>query len=81
MYGHTHTTTSVTLLQTTLYRFAHVGAFCGPPVCRDEARDLVRSFTGAGEQDAVIFSGSGSTGAVHTLVSALGLQQEEQVEI
>ena len=36
MYGNTHTTTSVTSLQSTLYRH--------------EARDIVRSACGAGEQ-------------------------------
>ena len=63
MYGNTHTTTSVTSLQTTLYRH--------------EARDIVRSTTGAGEHDAVLFVGSGCTGAVQTLVSALAIKDEE----
>ena len=63
VYGNTHTTTSVTSLQTTLYRH--------------EARDIVRSCTGAGEHDAVLFTGSGCTGAVQTLVSALALRDEE----
>ena len=54
VYGNTHTTTSVTALQSTLYRH--------------EARDLVRNSCNAGERDAVIFTGSGCTGAVHKLI-------------
>jgi len=58
LYGNTHTTTSVTSLQTTLFRH--------------EARDIIRNCVNAGEGDAVIFAGSGCTGAVHKLVNALG---------
>jgi len=57
LYGNTHTTTSVTALQTTLFRH--------------EAKDIVRNAVNAGERDAVIFSGSGCTGAVNKLVQAL----------
>jgi len=60
LYGNTHTTTSVTALQTTLYRH--------------EARDIVRNSCNAGELDAVIFTGSGCTGAVHKLINALKLE-------
>ncbi|CAG0924030.1 unnamed protein product, partial [Notodromas monacha] len=56
-YGNTHTTTTVTSLQTTLFRH--------------EARDIVRNAVGAGDKDAVIFTGSGTTGAVHKLINAL----------
>jgi len=59
LYGNTHTTTSVTSLQTTLYRH--------------EARDIIRNSCNAGELDAVIFTGSGCTGAVHKLINALKL--------
>jgi selenocysteine lyase/cysteine desulfurase/tRNA(Ile)-lysidine synthase TilS/MesJ len=58
-YGNTHTTTSTTAHQTTLYRH--------------EARSEVRNVVNASEHDAVLFSGSGCTGAVHLLVNALGL--------
>ncbi|EDO49825.1 predicted protein, partial [Nematostella vectensis] len=60
-YGNTHTTTTVTSLQTTLYRH--------------EARDIIRNAVNAGEGDAVIFTGSGCTAAVHKLIHALHLQQ------
>eukprot|EP00090_Calanus_glacialis_P001177 TRINITY_DN10816_c0_g1_i1.p1 TRINITY_DN10816_c0_g1~~TRINITY_DN10816_c0_g1_i1.p1 ORF type:complete len:1070 (-),score=297.95 TRINITY_DN10816_c0_g1_i1:54-3263(-) len=60
LYGNTHTTTSVTSLQTTLYRH--------------EARDIIRNSCNAGELDAVIFTGSGCTGAVHKLINALKLE-------
>lgn len=59
MYGNTHTTTSVTALQTTLFRH--------------EARDIVRACVNASEADSVIFAGTGTTGAVHKLISALAL--------
>ncbi len=56
-YGNTHTTTTATSLQTTHFR--------------DESRDIVRNSVNASEDDAVIFVGSGVTGAVHKLVHAL----------
>ncbi|XP_069131518.1 uncharacterized protein [Argopecten irradians] len=58
-YGNTHTTTSITSLQTTLYRH--------------EARDVVRNAVHASEHDSVIFCGSGTTAAVHKLIHALNL--------
>ena len=64
-YGNTHTTTSVTSLQTTLFRH--------------EARDILRNAVGASEDDSVIFVGSGCTGAVHKLISGLDLQQPPTV--
>ncbi|KZS11051.1 putative Cytoplasmic tRNA 2-thiolation protein 1 [Daphnia magna] len=60
-YGNTHTTTSVTSLQTTLFRH--------------EARDILRNSLGASEEDAVIFVGSGCTGAVHKLINGLHLTE------
>ncbi|XP_037284800.2 uncharacterized protein LOC119177604 [Rhipicephalus microplus] len=59
MYGNTHTTTSVTALQTTMFRH--------------EARDIVRASVNASEADSVIFVGTGTTGAVHKLILALAL--------
>ncbi|ODN00408.1 putative cysteine desulfurase [Orchesella cincta] len=53
-YANTHTTTSRTSLQTTLFR--------------DQARDIIRQAVGATEEDEVIFCGSGATTAVHKLV-------------
>ena len=60
-YGNTHTTTSVTSLQTTLFRH--------------EARDIFRNATNAAEEDAVIFTGSGTTAAVHKLITALNINE------
>lgn len=59
LYSNTHTTTTVTSMQTTMFR--------------DEARDIIRNAVNASEHDAVIFAGSGCTGAVHKLVEALDL--------
>ncbi|EGZ22019.1 hypothetical protein PHYSODRAFT_557789 [Phytophthora sojae] len=66
LYGNTHTTTSITGLQTTCFRH--------------EARQIVAQavnakITGRGAEDCVLFTGQGSTSAVNKLVSALGLQQ------
>ncbi|XP_050434558.1 uncharacterized protein LOC126841860 [Adelges cooleyi] len=63
VYGNTHTTTNVTSLQSTLYRH--------------ESRDIVRNAVHASEDDAVIFVGSGCTGAVHKLIHALDFASEE----
>ena len=60
-YGNTHTTTSVTGLQSTCFRH--------------EARDIVKQACHASEDDALIFTGSGSTGAIVKLRDALNLSQ------
>ncbi|KAL9973375.1 hypothetical protein ACROYT_G019827 [Oculina patagonica] len=60
-YGNTHTTTTVTSLQTTLYRH--------------EARDIIRNAVNASESDSVVFVGNGVTGAVHKLIHALDFKQ------
>lgn len=65
-YGNTHTTNTVTSLQTTLFR--------------NESRDFIKSCVNAGELDCLIFVGSGCTGAVHKLINALDLS-EPPVEI
>ncbi|XP_022086161.1 uncharacterized protein LOC110976840 [Acanthaster planci] len=57
LYGNTHTTTTVTSLQTTLYRH--------------EARDIIRNSVNANEHDAVIFVGTGCTAAIHKLIHCL----------
>lgn len=60
-YANTHTETSGTGLQTTRFR--------------EEARDIIRRCVGATrDEHAVIFAGSGSTGAVDRLVGILGLR-------
>lgn len=38
-------------------------------------RDIIRNAVNAGESDAVIFTGSGCTAAVHKLIHALHLKQ------
>ena len=63
LYGNTHTTTSVTSLQTTLFRH--------------EARDIFRNAVNASEGDAVIFTGSGTTAAVHKLINGLRLWESK----
>ncbi|CAI5715820.1 unnamed protein product [Peronospora destructor] len=66
LYGNTHTTTSITGLQTTCFRH--------------EARQIVAQavnakITGRGAEDCVLFTGQGSTSAVAKLVQVLGLHQ------
>ena len=61
LYANTHTETSGTGLQTTRYR--------------EEAREIIRSSVGASRADhAVIFAGSGMTGAIDRLIAILGLR-------
>ncbi|HEY4607544.1 MAG TPA: aminotransferase, partial [Acidimicrobiia bacterium] len=58
LYANTHTETSGTGLQTTAFR--------------EESREIIRcAVGGAREEHAVIFAGSGSTGAVDRLVGLL----------
>ncbi len=63
MYANTHTTTTITSKQTTQFRH--------------EARELIRSCVNATEDDAVIFTGSGSTGAIHKLLNVMELHGEK----
>lgn len=60
LYANTHTTTGLMARQTTQFR--------------KEARQLIKSSVNAGEDDVLIFCGSGTTGAVNKLVSALKLK-------
>jgi selenocysteine lyase/cysteine desulfurase len=67
LYANTHTETSGTGLQTTRFR--------------EGARGIIRSCTGATPEDhAVIFAGSGSTGAIDRLITILGLRIPAQLE-
>jgi selenocysteine lyase/cysteine desulfurase len=59
-YGNTHTESSGTGLQTTRLR--------------EEAREIIRNGVGADDDYAVIFAGSGSTGAVDRLIAILNLR-------
>ncbi|ODN03689.1 tRNA 2-thiocytidine biosynthesis protein TtcA [Orchesella cincta] len=56
-YGNTHTTSTLTSSQTTMFRH--------------EAKDIIRNAVGASEHDAVIFCGSGATAAIHKLIKAV----------
>ncbi len=59
LYANTHTETSGTGRQTTRFR--------------EEARRIIKDASGAGPEDVLIFTGSGATGAVHTLLEVLNL--------
>lgn len=59
-YANTHTESSGTGLQTTTFR--------------EDARSLVREAVGGTSEHAVIFAGSGATGAIDRLISALGIR-------
>ena len=63
-YANTHTESSGTGRQTTRFR--------------EDARDIIRTCVGADEDYAVLFCGSGSTGAIDLLVRVLGLRVPEQ---
>src|SRR5512135_3777676 len=61
LYANTHTESSGTGLQTSRFR--------------EEAREIIRAAVGASrERHAVIFCGSGSTGAINKLVDVLNLR-------
>ena len=67
LYANTHTETSGTGLQTTRFR--------------EEARDTIRRCVGASrEEHAVIFAGSGSTGAIDRMITVLGLRIPADLE-
>ncbi|RZC42997.1 uncharacterized protein BDFB_005852, partial [Asbolus verrucosus] len=60
-YGNTHSTTSITSLQSTNFR--------------QEARDIIKNASNASDADAVIFTGHGCTDALQKLISALDLRE------
>ncbi|CAH1106305.1 unnamed protein product [Psylliodes chrysocephalus] len=60
-YGNTPYTTSISSLQTTLFR--------------QEARDIIRTAVNASEDDAVIFSGHGCSDALAKIITALDLRE------
>ncbi len=59
-YANTHTETSATGLQTTRLR--------------EDARDLIKKSVKAGDDDLVIFCGSGATAAIHKFIDILNLR-------
>lgn len=63
-YGNTHSSVTVTAEQTTL--FMH------------EAKQEIRAFSGCGDQDSVIFTGSGSTCAVELLAHLMQSETEKE---
>lgn len=60
LYANTHTEASATGRQSTAFR--------------EQARALIATSLGANEQDAVLFCGSGCTGAIDKLIQILGLK-------
>ena len=60
LYANTHTETSGTGLQTTRFR--------------EDARQVIHEAVGGGDDDVVIFCGSGATGAINKLVDVLNLR-------
>ncbi|MCE9578974.1 MAG: aminotransferase class V-fold PLP-dependent enzyme [Deltaproteobacteria bacterium] len=60
LYANTHTETSGTGLQTTRFR--------------EEARQIIKAAVGGGDDDVVIFTGSGATGAINHLIDVLNLR-------
>jgi selenocysteine lyase/cysteine desulfurase len=59
LYANTHTETSGTGAQTTAFR--------------EDARAIIHEAVGGCDQDVVIFTGSGATGAIHKLVECMNL--------
>lgn len=66
LYANTHTESSGTGRQTTRYR--------------EEAREIIRRCVGADESHAVLFSGTGCTGAIDLMTRVLGLRIPESLD-
>jgi selenocysteine lyase/cysteine desulfurase len=66
LYANTHTESSGTGLQTTHFR--------------EEAREIIRRCVNATDEHAVIFVGSGCTGAIDRMIRVLGLSIPESLE-
>jgi selenocysteine lyase/cysteine desulfurase len=66
LYANTHTESSGTGLQTTRYR--------------EEARQIIRRCVGADDDHAVVFAGSGSTGAIDLMARVLGIRIPEGLD-
>jgi selenocysteine lyase/cysteine desulfurase len=62
-YGNTHSEASFCAQQTTKFR--------------EEARSIIKKSVNANENDILIFTGTGVTGAVNTLVDKLDLHNEK----
>jgi selenocysteine lyase/cysteine desulfurase len=66
LYANTHTETSGTGRQTTRFR--------------EDARELIREAFGATDEHAVLFCGTGSTGAIDRLIRVLGLRLPHELD-
>lgn len=66
LYANTHTESSGTGLQTTRFR--------------EEARRIIAECVGATDQHAVLFCGTGSTGAIAKLIGVLGIRVPSALE-
>jgi len=66
LYANTHTESSGTGLQTTRFR--------------EEAREIIRTCVNADDTYAVVFAGSGATGAINHLIDVLGLRIPSNLE-
>jgi selenocysteine lyase/cysteine desulfurase len=66
LYANTHTESSGTGLQTTRFR--------------EEARGVIRRCVAATEEHAVLFCGSGMTGAIDRLIRVLGIRVPDRLE-
>lgn len=60
-YSNTHTTTNTSSRQTTKFR--------------NEARNIIKKCVNAKDEDVVVFTGSGTTSAIHKLIHALSLKE------
>ncbi|MBX3125674.1 MAG: aminotransferase class V-fold PLP-dependent enzyme [Polyangiaceae bacterium] len=66
-YANTHTESSSTGLQTSRFR--------------EDAREVIRRAVGADERDAVIFCGSGATGAIAKLIDVMNLRIPRELDL
>lgn len=66
LYANTHTQTSGTGRQTTRFR--------------EDARRIIADAFGAGDEHVVLFTGTGSTGAIDKLVRALGIRLPAELD-
>mgnify|MGYP001308638202 CR=1 FL=1 len=60
LYANTHTETSGTGMQTTRFR--------------EDAREIIKAAVGGGDEDVVIFTGSGATGAIDKMIDVLNIR-------
>jgi selenocysteine lyase/cysteine desulfurase len=66
LYANTHTETSLTGMQTTRFR--------------EDAREIIHASTGGGDDDVVIFCGSGATAAINKLIDVMNLRVPAELD-